>query len=244
MALTDNILAYWKLNDDGSGGVSLADSTGNGYALTNNGGVTLGVGIIDGGATSTSAGGTSLTNSSISASGAWSVSYWANVSSTDQSANYSGDVSIGNIGSGALVVHTFGDASPAAGWVYSSAEQANYGQYFLTNLNQWYHHVITNDPINGLSWYINGFTYFVNQGGGTNRDWSEITLGANITNENASTDSVYDEVGIWNRALSGAEVTQLYNAGIGLTYPFGGGGGGGGGSTIARLLNLPWFVKI
>lgn len=29
-----------------------------------------------------------------------------------------------------------------------------------------------------------------------------------------------DELGIWNRALSGAEVTQLYNAGTGLTYPF------------------------
>jgi hypothetical protein len=47
MALTDSILAYWNLNNDGSGGVSLVDSTGNGYTLTNTD-VTLGTGIIGG----------------------------------------------------------------------------------------------------------------------------------------------------------------------------------------------------
>jgi hypothetical protein len=48
MAITDNILAYWNFDNDGSGGVSLADSTGNGNTLTNSGGVTLGTGIIAG----------------------------------------------------------------------------------------------------------------------------------------------------------------------------------------------------
>ena len=33
-------------------------------------------------------------------------------------------------------------------------------------------------------------------------------------------DGIIDEVGIWARSLSDAEVTQLYNAGAGLTYPF------------------------
>lgn len=220
MALTDNILAYWNLENDGSGGVSLLDSTGNGYPLTNNGGVTLGTGIINGGATSSSAGGTSLTNSYISASGAWSISYWTNVSSVSQSGNYSGDISLGNLVSGAIIIHTFGDNSPENGWIFSSAETANYGQFLPTNLNQWYHHVITNDPTYGISWYVDGSPYIVNGGGGTNRDWSEITLGANITNSNASTDSVYDEVGIWNRVLTDNEVFNLYYLGTGNTYPF------------------------
>ena len=48
MALADNLLAYWKLDDDGSGDVSLVDSTGNGNTLTNVGGVTLGTGLING----------------------------------------------------------------------------------------------------------------------------------------------------------------------------------------------------
>jgi hypothetical protein len=29
-----------------------------------------------------------------------------------------------------------------------------------------------------------------------------------------------DELGFWSRALTGAEITQLYNSGSGLTYPF------------------------
>ncbi len=29
-----------------------------------------------------------------------------------------------------------------------------------------------------------------------------------------------DEIGFWSRALSGSEITQLYNSGSGLTYPF------------------------
>ena len=29
-----------------------------------------------------------------------------------------------------------------------------------------------------------------------------------------------DEAGIWSRALSGTEITELYNAGAGITYPF------------------------
>lgn len=36
MPLNNNLLAYWKLDNNGSGGVSLVDSTNNGYTLTNN----------------------------------------------------------------------------------------------------------------------------------------------------------------------------------------------------------------
>jgi hypothetical protein len=33
-----------------------------------------------------------------------------------------------------------------------------------------------------------------------------------------------DEVGVWSRALTSSEVTQLYNSGLGLQYPFTGNG--------------------
>jgi hypothetical protein len=33
-------------------------------------------------------------------------------------------------------------------------------------------------------------------------------------------DGIIDEFGVWSRALSGAEVTELYNSGSGLAYPF------------------------
>jgi hypothetical protein len=33
-------------------------------------------------------------------------------------------------------------------------------------------------------------------------------------------DGIIDEIGIWKRLLTPAEITQLYNGGVGLTYPF------------------------
>lgn len=66
-----------------------------------------------------------------------------------------------------------------------------------------------------------------------------LGLGMDITDGGSNVHLVgaLDEVGMWSRALSDSEVTQLYNTGTGLTYPFGpaadylivaGGGGGGG----------------
>ncbi len=39
-----------------------------------------------------------------------------------------------------------------------------------------------------------------------------------------TTPTYLDEVGIWNRSLTQTEITELYNSGIGLAYPFGGEG--------------------
>lgn len=85
MALFDNILAYWNLNDDGSGQVSLADSTGNGYTLTDNGGVSLGTGIIAGDAVFD---GTDYLASSISLNGLSAFSFSAWVKTTSNGENY------------------------------------------------------------------------------------------------------------------------------------------------------------
>jgi hypothetical protein len=207
-------IAYWNLNNNGSGGVSLVDSTGNGYTLTNNGGVTLGSGIIDGAAVFTSAGGTSLTNSSLSTSGAWSISWWVKVTSSNISTAYPSAFFLGDI-NGTFITAVLGNGNPTSGWIYSSREDRNYGQFYNTSLNTWYNYVLTNDPTNGLNWYINGSLY-VGGGGGINRDFTGITLGqGNTTGE---TDCIIDEVGVWNRALSSQEVAKLYNGGAGLTY--------------------------
>jgi hypothetical protein len=84
--------------------------------------------------------------------------------------------------------------------------------------NTWYHAVCTYD---GTDWklYLDGGLAGTYTGG----------IGTFITNAN----TVYvgsgynnpfpgdiDEVGIWNRALEGSEITTLYNGGSGITYPF------------------------
>ena len=53
-----------------------------------------------------------------------------------------------------------------------------------------------------------------------------------------------DEIGVWNRALSLTEVSDLYNIGFGLTYPFGNTTGNGINTKyIYDLIKLPWFIR-
>jgi hypothetical protein len=47
-----------------------------------------------------------------------------------------------------------------------------------------------------------------------------LTVGALSTFPGFYNDGIVDEVGIWNRVLTPAERTKLYNSGNGLTYPF------------------------
>jgi hypothetical protein len=255
MALIDGIVAYWNLNDDGSGGVSLVDSTGNGNTLTNNLGVTLGTGIIAGDAVFDPIIQNSLTTP-ITVGSDYSISAWVNITDFD-----GGPVALGSStdGTAPAIVTAFnttyffygnngsGDCNPATtlapltigtwnqivGTVSSSTTTC---RYYVNGT------LISEDPYTGLG------------------NFTELQLGAYQARFLNTINGQIDEVGVWNRALTGSEVTDLYNAGSGLTYPFGGGGGGGGldifrllnlsllegggDVNIARLLNLPWFIKL
>jgi len=46
------------------------------------------------------------------------------------------------------------------------------------------------------------------------------------TNTGNIADGLIDELGVWTRALTAAEVAELYNSGAGIPYDAGGGGGG------------------
>jgi hypothetical protein len=260
MALIDNIVAYWNLNDDGSGGVSLVDSTGNGYTLTNNGVVTLGTGIIAGDAVFDPLLLNSLTTP-FSIGSDFSISAWVNVTEFD-----GGPVALGSST----------DANAPAIVVQSGVTYFFYGNNgeedcnpatndFPLTIGTWNHIVGTiSSSTSTCRYYVNNALIsedtFTGLGG-----FSEIQLGAYNARSLNTFNGQLDEVGIWNRALTGSEVTELYNVGNGLTYPFVEGGGGdvvdifrlinlpsfitfGGGvsskANIARLLNLPWFIKI
>jgi hypothetical protein len=260
MALIDNIVAYWNLNDDGSGGVSLADVSGNGWSLTNNNGVTLGTGIIAGDAVFDPLLLNSLTTP-FSIGSDYSISAWVNITEFD-----GGPIALGSStdANAPAIVTAFnttyffygnngaGDCNPATTLAPLS-------------IGTWNHIVGTiSSSTTTCRYYVNGTLIsedpYTNLGG-----FSEIQLGAYDARFLTTFNGQLDEVGVWNRALTGSEVTELYNGGIGLTYPFIEGGGGvaldifrlinlpwfitfGGGvsskTNIARLLNLPWFIKI
>lgn len=71
-----------------------------------------------------------------------------------------------------------------------------------------------------VSLYVNGV--FVDSNPSTGIDQSFSNQGTAIGNDAGGSpfDGIIDEVGFWNRALSASEISQLYNGGVGRTYPF------------------------
>lgn len=91
--------------------------------------------------------------------------------------------------------------------------------------NTWYHVGVVYDSLNGTAtYYVNGSQQGIMQTGLPNSVWnstSAFDLGSSEqTNVDTFLDGSMDEWGIWNRQLSAGEISQLYNGGIGLSYPF------------------------
>jgi hypothetical protein len=97
-------------------------------------------------------------------------------------------------------------------------------------INTWYHLVVTNKDsnVNNQNIYINGINASdIKVIGGTYTRMNNTTasLGLLNINDNTPTETFrhqgrLDEVAIWkNRELTPAEVTYLYNSGLGRTYP-------------------------
>jgi len=85
------------------------------------------------------------------------------------------------------------------------------------SLNAW-HHIVFVKNGSSVSFYLDGIA--------TNTTATDVTKdpsGVFIGGESIYNQDFYgriDEVGIWKRAITSAEVTQLYNSGSGLAYPF------------------------
>jgi hypothetical protein len=47
-----------------------------------------------------------------------------------------------------------------------------------------------------------------------------FVIGSNYVGSSSYTPGIYDEIGIWHRALTAGDVTELYNAGAGKQHPF------------------------
>lgn len=208
MALTDNILAYWNLNNDGSGGVSLVDSTGNGNGLTNSG-TTLGAGIILGAGAFTPSSTSSLSCGAISglSTGDYAVSFWVNPFTFN---GYQGLISVVN----AFNCYINNNSSLSLNNAQSGSNIEMVGSL---PANDW-SHIVVNCVSGVTSLFLNGAfvastTQQIRPSGNT------IYIG-NFGGFQWTIDGLMDEVGIWGRALSPSEITTLYGSGAGITYPF------------------------
>lgn len=238
MALTTGLKAWWNL-DEASG--PRADSSGNANSLTDDNTVTSVAGVIGNAALFTAANSEDLSivdNASLAFTTALSVSFWLNQTdlgtlrtfigkwtySTDgeftiNSGNVSApDITIliatsaGDIGTGCQM--DFNDVDMTAGsWfhivvVFDGSLVGN-----AARLKVWVNNVAKTLTVTGgavpATLLDGGATFYLGRFGGT------LTRYYN---------GAMDLVGLWNRALTSGEVGQLYNAGAGLTYPFGEGG--------------------
>jgi hypothetical protein len=210
-SLTSGALAYWNFNNNGSGGVSLLDSTGNGNTLTNNGGVALGTGIIGGDAVF------NANNLFISTSnffnGDFTFSSWAKFTDTTQYAQL-----IGNETGSTGFTLLFNNLATGDVGVYTDNGGFEIGGGSNLNNGNW-NNIVFEKLGTTLNLYINGTLINTATASGS-YSGNAYYIGQN----NAFTGRDYigqlDEIGIWNRALSQAEVTALYNGGAGRTYPF------------------------
>lgn len=89
------------------------------------------------------------------------------------------------------------------------------------NTSTWYHVVFTYDGGTSVKLYWNGSLISTQSlSGALNTTGTTLRFGAAVNGGGTMNGGTVDEVGIWNRELSAAEVTLLYNGGNGVTYPF------------------------
>ncbi|NTW32248.1 MAG: LamG domain-containing protein [Bacteroidetes bacterium] len=88
-----------------------------------------------------------------------------------------------------------------------------------------WHHLVGTVHVGGgatdLKLYVDGVNVASVPSPANQSGTSNLNIGCYPENSpNRVADFPIDEVGIWSRVLTAAEVTQLYNSGNGLTYPF------------------------
>jgi hypothetical protein len=205
MALTDNLQAFYKLSD-------LSDSSGNNRTLTNNGNVSFASGKLGNAAVFDSTnylqGPSGILPTSSNSD--YALSLWVNFASVSVP---DAIMLISPVGVGGFCLYY------AANW-YGSVGLAvsQYGisdtrfDWFPTE-NTW-HHVVINKVVDDVSVLINGTLI------GTNNfnpsfDDKDLAIGG-VWEAPQGLNGSIDSVGIWNRALTGAEVAELYNNGTGI----------------------------
>jgi len=221
MALTTDLVSYWKLDEDAAN-TTVADAHGSntGTASTNTANLYIAGGKIDS-AFDFDGSSQYITVESINglaSTTALTFSLWINPNSF-----LSADAGKGTV----LVTNGWRDMIQLRGDDGNAGKIATYfGQYnyYSTAIStgEWTHVVATVDGT-ALKIYINNVSESFTLS--TSLDFYSdpyiTSIGCQVMNGPFRyVDAKIDEVGIWSRALTSDEVTELYNSGDGLAYPF------------------------
>jgi len=218
MALSDNLVAYYKC-DDGSG-TTATDATGNGHdgTLAASGVGWTGSGKVNGGLTFSGSGNGVVIPDSAALDGlsAMTIAGWYKPTSNAIGQAVSKNTSIST--QTPFETQFWNDGN-----VYCNFNiNGNfYGSTFHAyTAGAWVHVVQTYDSATKqIKMYINGSLVqtVTTAGGNVKSNSSALYLGS--SGGNGPFNGLIDEVAIWSRALSGTEISTLYNGGSGVTYP-------------------------
>ena len=240
MAIIDNLVSYWKL-EEASGTREDIHGTND---LTDNNTVTSNTGKIDTAGQFTRANLEYLSiadTASLSITSSLSINAWIykdTMVPTSQTYaivtkwQYDGAT---NIASYRLIINN-NDSADDESLTFGKSTTGSDLQTLLVDLDTgfggelaiqtWY--MITgvfDDSANTLELFVNATSIgSTSAAGGIADNGTEFEIGSDYetrTNDpGRHFNGRIDEVGIWSKALSGAEITSLYNAGAGLAYPF------------------------
>ena len=226
MALPDNLLAYYKLDESSGNAVDIFS----GKNLTNNNAVGYAPGLINNGA---DFGGIN-TNKNLSRAGiiladssTQSISASIRIR-TEISSGLQILLSLGGLKNGLIVLYDFNAGSRRLVFRRTRNNLANADIIYTITLGvtNWYQLIFT---YNGsqIEASVNNVSVGVvaNSGDGT-ANWTPgggfnaIGSGSDFNDGSFSSfASIYaDEVGIWNKVINTLEINSLYNAGVGLSY--------------------------
>lgn len=233
MALTDNLVSYWKLDESsGNAADSVASNT-----LTNNNTVLYAPAKINNGASMVAASSQSLSiadgsQAGLDLSGDMSISLWVNPVTLSATGGNNAMVGKDNTSDRAYDFYLTNSSGTVniTHFIYSSS-----GDNTTITVGEgsvdidpavWTHLVVTVVvSTKTITFYVNGAadstsygdrnaTSIFNSSSYFSIGHPEVFGGGSYWN------GLIDEVGVWSRALTGSEVTSLYNGGAGLTYPF------------------------
>ena len=211
MALATNLVSYWKL-DESSG--NAADASGGGFTLTNNNGVTYSSAVINNGAVFTRSSSQYLSNTSSTlglVASNFSFSFWIKVVSTTLYYTI--------IGKDTAVSRGYQAYNDIDGVGFTIGGTSLIFTAKPTLSTSVFSHIVITQSGTSSSIYQNGSLVGTATGASIPSSTAVFEIG-NDGSYGDYLDGRMDEVGVWSRALTSGEVTQLYNGWAGIQYPF------------------------
>lgn len=211
MALVDNLLDYWQLDNDRLAEVSLNMSVvGTDPGFT--------TGVINQGLNFPGVSGRYSTFTYNSAVSAGTIAFWYK-STGNGTGTFHRIISKTQVGLSDVIVIALNNNGKRPSLVIHDVSIISEASDVLTQ-NVWYHHVITwNGTV--AKWYINGSeSYSVSTTQTVASNTTAYAVGGWGGNSTQQPQGVIDEIGYWLRAITATEASQLYNSGAGYPYPF------------------------